>query len=377
MIQSFKQLKNAAFILLALLFCVAARAQDTKNRMTTTPKSNLAEQYQTYLGTWYDTENAPNVLTISEIIGDTIKFELSVYRIAEIYAKAKITTNEIKFNGNATDTDGPIVNGRLVFKKNSISVIIDQSEFEYIKPTYSYDFNIKGKKSGILKHRFRSDDFIAMFFDDGIALLTDEVHSDVGQENRKTYVEYPNRLHLSNDAEIKFFDNNGLGHINPGWEVIRYYRIASNRQITNLISDIDHLGQFDDVKYIEETCLIILPLRGQPLSDDRMFYEYQTVSKFEKMGIKIIHLGDGAEKGEDEAGTLYLNFKLYDGTTFFVDTNEEQNASSYSALLYRKGYIPIIIDIVGSDEQDEEIEGYLFSESGDGAPIFESWRTDS
>jgi hypothetical protein len=115
---------------------IAPVALDVKNAAITMPA-------QSYLGEWHSAENAPDILIISEITRTAIKFEVSVYRIGDIYAIAKIENNEIKFIGNAVGAEGPFIKGRLVFKENSVSVFIDESEFEYIKAGYNYDFHIK------------------------------------------------------------------------------------------------------------------------------------------------------------------------------------------------------------------------------------------
>jgi hypothetical protein len=96
-------------------------------------------------------------------------------------------------------------------------------------------------------------------------------------------------------------------------------------------------------------------------------YVFDTEKKFKEMGVETIRLTEGDR---------FLSFKLYDGQSIAVDIRAEQNGAVYAALLYKKGYVPIIIDIVGSDEQNEQIEDYLFSESGDGEPPVKRWRTD-
>ena len=220
------------------------------------------------------------------------------------------------------------------------------------------------QKIKIVDHRFRSgDDYIVMFFDDGSALWTDKVLTDQGQDKIVAYKKYPTHLQISKDFEIQFFD--GFGSIKPGWEIINRYRVYSNRQITDLIPDLSkaNLGEDDNVRHIEGTCLILLPFKQQEA--DNVFH---TEMKFKEMGIETVLAKDDR----------FLSFKLFDGQPIAVDTRAKQNGAAYAALLYRKGYIPIMINIVGNNEyneQNQQIEDYL-SESGDGGPPFERWKSD-
>jgi len=249
------------------------------------------------------------------------------------------------------------------------------------------------KKS--VKHIWKSDEYAVIFFNNGTVRLASEWQENMNIEKLKpnaAYKEYPTRLLVEDAREMQLFDD--FGHIaftNPGWEVINYHRVYSRYQITNLITDLSKVnggsgpGQFDNIKQIKNTCLILLPFKEQhfededsdeaqayfTMADDWGWYVSQTKTKFEEMGIENIQL---TRDEEEENSRLFLSFELYDGNTIFVNTQEEQNGAVYTALLYRKGYIPIIIDIVGSDEQNEQIENYL-SESGEGGPPFERWRT--
>ena len=100
---------------------------------------------QSYIGKWSYGDANPDEIYIAEINEDTIKFYFSLYKITTVYATAKIENNEIKFTED--DVECPI-KGRLAFHENrGISVIIDESEFEYIEADTIYDFPFKESSS--------------------------------------------------------------------------------------------------------------------------------------------------------------------------------------------------------------------------------------
>ncbi len=112
---------------------------------TTAPVSSLISQYNDYVGTWYNTKNAPDILTLSVIDDYTFRLEVSLYRITDVYATVKIENNEVIFRGTAGDIgeNMPSVNGTLVFKDNTIIFTITESKFMYLAPGYYTNFYIK------------------------------------------------------------------------------------------------------------------------------------------------------------------------------------------------------------------------------------------
>jgi hypothetical protein len=78
-----------------------------------------------------------------------------------------------------------------------------------------------------------------------------------------------------------------------------------------------------------------------------------------------------------DAQKRYLSFTLYDGEKIIVDTKKKQNGNVLpsSALLYRKGYIPIMISISGESEEGMEwVDSYLFAGDAEYFP-FKRWNT--
>jgi len=102
-----------------------------------------------------------------------------------------------------------------------------------------------------------------------------------------------------------------------------------------------------------------------PTASDRVRYERETVEKFAEQDIPAVKLT------EEER---YLTFTLYDSEWIFIDTQEEQNGRPYAALLYRVGYIPIIIDIKGNEEDSEIIDRFLIQTS-EGLKPFPQWKS--
>ena len=100
--------------------------------------------YQKYSGTWYDDVANADVLTVSIVDNNTLNLEMNIYRLTNIYAIAKIENNEIKFLGNTSeDNNGVVINGMIKFEEDSISVVFDQSKFDYIANGSIYNFYIK------------------------------------------------------------------------------------------------------------------------------------------------------------------------------------------------------------------------------------------
>jgi len=228
----------------------------------------------------------------------------------------------------------------------------------------------------IVKHLFRADGNNYICFDDGTAFEETEDKPDTYDylihsgkinpekpgniETNATYREFPTYLTFSgNKHKWKFFNN--WGHIEWGWQIIHYYRIYSRLQITNFEPATAKIST-KEIQEIEETCLIFFAPKEN--YEEWVWYMDDRKTEYAEMGIPSV-----------DAQKRYLSFTLYDTEKITIDTAKKQNGITYSALLYRKGYIPIMICISGSSEDEMElIESYL-SESGDGYPPFESWNT--
>jgi len=227
-----------------------------------------------------------------------------------------------------------------------------------------------------VKHLYRATGNNYICFDDGTAFEETEDRGDgydyliasgkIDPENpgeietNATYREFPTCLKFNGtNYEWKFFDD--LGHIDWGWKIINHYRIYSLFQITNLETETAKIPA-KEIQAINETCLIfIMP---ENLYEEWAWYEDDRKKEFAAMGIQAV-----------DAQKRYLSFALYDNDKIIVDTKKEQNGKICCALLYRKGYIPIMISISGESEEGMEHIATYLSESGDGYPPFERWST--
>jgi len=189
------------------------------------------------------------------------------------------------------------------------------------------------------------------FFDDGTCV------SDINSPNPEltdTYHEFPTFLVVGKHAEWEFFDD--FGHITPSWKIINYHKVNSPMQVTNFETSTENITK-SDIQNIKETCLIIIRPAFDSSSEDAGeiaadwdYYANETSKRYEEAGIKT-----------EYAKKQYLRFTIADNEKIMIDTKKDQNGKiPPSALLYRKGYIPIMISISGeSDEGNKLIEKYL------------------
>ena len=191
------------------------------------------------------------------------------------------------------------------------------------------------------------------FFDDGTCV------SDITIPNpkRDTYQEFPALLIVGKSTEWPLFDDNGK--ISRGWKIINHYRLYSSLQITNIEPETAKISA-KDIQEIEEDRLIFIT----PENDYENWARHRNdrQGEFEKMGISAV-----------DAKKRYLSFTLFDGEKIIIDAKKKQNGTNCSALLYRKGYIPIIIFISGGSDEDNEQVGYYFNAA---SQPFEFWRAD-
>ena len=127
--KQFTKLALTAAFGLAITFTLSC------DKESKTPKPNIMPD-KSYIGTWQlaYTGNADQ-LVIDEI-DSTIKFQLLIYRIANLIGTAKIENNKIVF----VDDEGG--SGTLKFNEGSILVTVEKSDNQYIQGQ-TYNFIIK------------------------------------------------------------------------------------------------------------------------------------------------------------------------------------------------------------------------------------------
>jgi len=248
-----------------------------------------------------------------------------------------------------------------------------------------------------LKHFFMNNIRLAAFFDNGFTFRSakDGVNShyfDVEPlkltPSDIDYEEWDTFLAIGKVGIWDFFDE--TSHIIPGWQLIYYYRVFSPLQATFFVTNLSGVSQ-NNVRVIKNSCLILLPhiedteeeddsfvieesfteeetideTPRLPTASDRVRYERETIAKFAQLDIPAVKL---------TVEERYISFILYDSEWIFIDTQEEQNGRPYAALLYEVGYIPIIIDIKGNEEDDEIIERYI-TQAREGYKPFPQWKS--
>ena len=194
-----------------------------------------------------------------------------------------------------------------------------------------------------IKHYYTDDGgSYGRFFNDGNCVVYDNYLSE---EQNVAYKEYPTYL-FNGIGQKKWLLFDDWGYICRGWEIINHYRVFSRLQITNFEPETAKI--LSDIQNIKETRLIfIVPKDGY---EEWIWYQDDRKQEYAAKDIQSV-----------DAQKRYLSFTLYDGEKIIIDTKKEQNSKfPPSALLYRKGYIPIMISISGESEEGmEEIENYI------------------
>jgi hypothetical protein len=184
--------------------------------------------------------------------------------------------------------------------------------------------------------------YYAEFYEDGSCL---EDAQSLFKPQPGTYKEYPTHLQLSlTGNKMELFDD--FGQILPGWEIINYHKVNSRMQICDFETNIKKITRFG-IQNITETCLIFITPEEE--YEEWVWYRNDRKEEYEAKGIRSV-----------DAEKRYLSFALADGEKIVIDTKKKQNGTIYSALLYKKGQIPVMISISGeSGEGYKMIEEYL------------------
>ena len=241
---------------------------------------------------------------------------------------------------------------------NTLTFVVNEKAVEFSN-TKSFDDNKQSQRK--VKHYYEDNVYGVVFFDDGTA-LAERYGINENFENLEpnaVYEEFPAYLQIE-ETKFDLFDD--WGHIDRNWKIINHYRIYSLFQVTNFEPETAKIPT-KDIQNIKETCLIFVT--PEDSYEEWMWYMDDRKKEFATMNIQSV-----------DAKKQYLSLTLYDNEKIIIDTKKKQNGTfPPSALLYKKGYIPVMISISGESEEGKElIEEYL-RESGDGYPPFERWST--
>jgi len=323
-------------IILSVIALMSSCGQATKKQ------TENAMPSQSYVGLWRTADNPPNELIILGI-DSIIRFEINILRRVNVEGTAKVEGDKITFvTGNG-------FGGTMKFHENGISFSVEESDFGYLKVGEKYDFTVKVEKEqpkNEVRHYYKDAVYGVVFFDGDKACA--ERYGIKGNledaEPNAVYKEFSNYLQID-DTKFNFFDD--WGHILPEWQIINHRKVHSRFQITDLEPETAKISA-KDIQEIKETCLIFIVPKDA--YEEWAWYEDDRKQEYAAKGITSVR----AEK-------RYLSFTIADNEKIVIDTKKEQNGTiPPSALLYRKGYIPIMISISGeSEEGNKMIEEYL------------------
>lgn len=113
----------------------------SKDLQNWTFEKSFDASLENYIGTWYDSQNPPDELTISSVSDGKIECQLGVYRLGLYYLTA------IQEDGKFIFTDeNNLISGTMQFSNGSILVVIEQSNIEYYQNGRNWLFTIKGSE---------------------------------------------------------------------------------------------------------------------------------------------------------------------------------------------------------------------------------------
>ncbi|MDR0829180.1 MAG: hypothetical protein LBN95_03600 [Prevotellaceae bacterium] len=211
------------------------------------------------------------------------------------------------------------------------------------------------------------------FFDDGT--VAEYMSCGENAENWKTlftrkvvatYKEFP--TYLLTDKKIgkygtkfEFYSKYYYGNVESEWAMMNFQDIYY--QPSSITHYVLHTVSEDNIQDIRGTCLIQMPVEIKhfenedspeaeeylTIMDDYAWFMSETIGYFEQKGVKNI-----------SPKKKYLRFTLSDGERIVIDSDAAQNNVKPAALLYRKGAMPVVIDIATKDEDfDIFTDSYL------------------
>lgn len=215
---------------------------------------------------------------------------------------------------------------------------------------------------GKLKHLFIANGGTVGFFDDGTYASCARCDTDgsiIDMLNEYggwgTYEEFSIYLLANGNIKWELFDN---GRIIEGWQFINFKDVEFDNQITSYsIYEADKISA-DSIQFVNETGLVELMPESKEFEDeeleeaqnyytavdDLLYYLHENRARYENIGVKSI----AVQK-------RYIVFKLNNDEDIIVDSWEEQNGYPVHAFLYRKGRIPLTVDIVDVDFVNQDL----------------------
>ncbi|WP_175622974.1 hypothetical protein [Chryseobacterium schmidteae] len=173
-----------------------------------------------------------------------------------------------------------------------------------------------------------------------------------------TYRESDNYLIQGNKDTIQFFDD--FGKIDESWNILKGEPVKNKMQVISYKNP--ERSRLEQTENVAETRLIIFSPEYKTFKDENSeeaenyftamddwnFYTHELNEQFEKLGIKTVYLKKP-----------YLKLKIGNNKSIVINTHEKINNYNTQALFYKKGKKPIVIHLIFSDNNLEEIKEYL------------------
>ncbi len=308
---------------------------------------------ESYKGTWYDSQNPPDELTISSVSNKKIECQLGVYRLGLYHLTA------IQEDGKFVFTDeNNLISGTMQFSNGSILVVIEQSNSEYCHNGQYWLFTIKSSDdpfdSGTTEDTepLISADFAS--YDSIIATYRKIVETRLYYEsiNEEDYFIFPNEEAKALYQEIfsstlTLFPSSSNGTVQERYNRFGYTVQDLNKDgIDELILRLDDhtviaifsmvggkpilLGNF----WNRHRCWIdtegLLHISGSNSAWNSVWHIYRISDQTGN----LILLEEGGTDGYDEASGTTLFYKLVNNEKVYV--TEEEYTVWVEALTYDK-----------------------------------------
>ncbi|MDP9955573.1 hypothetical protein J2X97_001210 [Epilithonimonas hungarica] len=173
------------------------------------------------------------------------------------------------------------------------------------------------------------------------------------------YTDYDDYLIDKKNKDTIFFFND-FGKIDEGWSILKGISIENPMQVVSYKSPKN--PNPSQTETISETRLIILSPETKTFADENSeeaeayftamddwnFYSLELNESFEKLGVKTHYMKK-----------RFLGLDLPNHKSITIDTKSKINGYNALAFLYKKGRMPIIVSLIFSDNDLDEVKEYL------------------
>ncbi len=248
-------------------------------------------------------------------------------------------------------------------KKNSA----DKKTNEVISNTGQIKDSVKSNngevdQKSLVDYYFQANGGSILYLKDGSMRSCARCDSDVAELlNTKAYYSYKafDTFILENKSRTEFFDESGK--IDRSWKIIKGIGISYDHELISYTEAPKNLKYLEDVK---DTRLVIFEPEYKTFKDqnskeaeeyfiamdDWNWYSNELNESFQELKIKTQYLK-----------SRYVSIPIENNEVLNIDTWSNINGTKTQALLYKKGHRPLIISIISSSNDFDEIKNYLKS----------------